>query len=606
MALVSASQQQSSLAPGQLYQLIADTIPHMVWTARADGWLDFFNRRCHEYTGLADGQLEGWSWKHVIHPEDWERCLASWTRALQTGERYDVEYRIRRADGAYRWHHGTAVPTHDPAGHVARWFGTCTDIEAEVRSAQILEGMVEERTRALRAILDTEPECVKVLDAGGRLLQMNAAGLRMVEAESVDALLGECVYPLVAPAHRDAFRALNERVCRGERGTLEFELVGLKGTRRWLESHAVPFVEEATGTTRLLAITRDVTDRKAAEHRFETFMNHLPVHAWIRDSQSRYRYVNRLYAQATGLDPAAMLGRGVDDFFPPETARRFRATDHEVLRDGAPLQFVDEVASGKWLKVKFPLPGPGGELGVAGIALDVTERSRLEEREREYLADVRRLMGRLVVAQESERRRIADDLHDLIGQNLTALGIGLATLKTHPSAEVRDAVTPRIDAMASLLEGTIDAIRGVMAELRPAALEEFGLVAALRWHASEFRNQTGMNVIVGDSGSEVRYANDVELALFRIAQEALTNAVKHSGGTTVHVTLSQSEEAVRLVIEDNGLGFANPTGARRTQRSGWGLPAMRERAEAHGGSLRVEFPDRGTRLVVDIPVSRAD
>src|SRR3954466_11545318 len=83
-----------------LYRLIAETIPHMVWTARADGRLDFFNRRCHEYTGIEACGLEGWGWKSVVHPDDWDRCLASWTRALQSGERYEIEYRLRRADGA--------------------------------------------------------------------------------------------------------------------------------------------------------------------------------------------------------------------------------------------------------------------------------------------------------------------------------------------------------------------------------------------------------------------------------------------------------------------------------------------------------------------------
>ncbi|HYG55214.1 MAG TPA: PAS domain S-box protein [Burkholderiales bacterium] len=485
---------QAAPAAGQFYQLIADTIPHMVWTARADGWLDFFNRRCHEYTGLAYGELEGWSWKRVIHDGDWDRCLARWTRALQSGERYDVEYRLRRADGVYRWHHGTAVPMRDEQGRVVRWFGTCTDIESQVRSAQILEGMMEERTRALR---DTE-------------------------------------------------------------------------------------------------------------RRFQAFMDHLPAQAWIRDRGFRYRYVNGAYARANGVTPEAMIGREPGEFFSEEFVRFFRDTDEKVLRDGAPMQWVDGLPSGRWLKVKFPIPSTDGEAAVAGIAVDVTERVKAEERARRYLEDVRTLMGRLVAAQESERRRIARDLHDLIGQNLTALGIGLATLKEHPSPQVRDAVTPRVDTMASLVEGTIAAIRGVMTELRPAALEEFGLVPALRLYAASFTEQTGMAVTVSAPGEERRLPRDVELALFRIAQEALTNAAKHSGGNAASIQVLQTGGVVRLWIEDDGLGFANRVGAREAQRGGWGLPAMRERAEALGGTLRVEFPGRGTRLVVDIPVSRAD
>src|SRR4051812_9416381 len=366
MPIVDASPLQEAAG---LYRLIAETIPHMVWTAQADGRLDFFNQRCHEYTGVDSGGLEGWGWKSVVHAEDWDRCLTSWTRALQSGERYEIEYRLRRFDGAYRWHHGSAVPIRDDAGRPQRWFGTCTDIENEVRSAQILEQLVEERTEALREtqgrlreILDNAPECVKLLDDKGQLLEMNASGLRMIEAESIEALVGKSVYGLVGEGHRDAFRALTERVCQGGRGRLEFELVGLKGTHRWLETHAVPLREGATGSIRLLGITRDITDRRQAE-------------------------LARLAA---------------------------------------------------------------------------------ENEARGYAADVRRLMHSVVAAQGSERRRVADDLHDLIGQNLTALGIDLASL----SQGLPDAQGPaqRIDAMKALVEKTIDAIRGVMTDLRPPAL----------------------------------------------------------------------------------------------------------------------------------------
>jgi two-component system sensor histidine kinase UhpB len=310
----------------------------------------------------------------------------------------------------------------------------------------------------------------------------------MMEAENAELLVGRCVYALVAAEHRDAFRDLTERVCGGERGHLEFEIVGLKGARRWLETHAVPLREEASGQTRLLGITRDVTDRKRAE---------------------------------------------------------------EALRESA--------------------------------------------------ADVRRLMDRLVAAQESERRRVADDLHDLIGQNLTALGIDLTALKQrlHPDAD--PASGARIDVMRALVEKTIDAIRGVMTDLRPPALEEFGLAPALRWYVAEFSERTGMKASISVPGGDRRLPRDAELALFRIVQEALTNAAKHSDGSSVHVGIMEEEGRIRLSVEDDGRGFANPVGARRARRGGWGLPAMRERAEAHGGMLRIEFPGRGTRLIVEIP-----
>src|ERR1051325_7712110 len=150
----------------RLYRLIADSIPHMVWVACADGGVDFFNRPWYDYTGLSCAEPLGWGWSAVLHPDDLERCLATWARALRSGEQYEIEYRLRRADGSYRWHYGTAVPMRDPAGHVLRWFGTCTDIEGQVRSAQILETTVEERTRELREtqgrlreIIDNQPEC---------------------------------------------------------------------------------------------------------------------------------------------------------------------------------------------------------------------------------------------------------------------------------------------------------------------------------------------------------------------------------------------------------------------------------------------------------------
>jgi signal transduction histidine kinase len=205
-----------------------------------------------------------------------------------------------------------------------------------------------------------------------------------------------------------------------------------------------------------------------------------------------------------------------------------------------------------------------------------------------------------VQAQEAERRRVADELHDLIGQNLTALGIDLQALK-HRLQSGGDLIAgPRLDAMASLVETTIDSIRGVMTELRPAALEEFGLLPALRWHASVFAERTGIKVTTQATGPAVRLSRDAELAVFRIVQETLTNVAKHSGAANVKLVIRYAD-GLSLSVEDDGRGFSETAGAGGAKRGGFGLTTMRERAEAYGGRLRIEFPGRGTRVVVEMP-----
>src|SRR5580765_4742853 len=139
MAAVGTTENRSTVGDDAgLYRLIADSVPLMIWVARPDGGLELFNNRCYEYSGLTDQALEGWSWREVVQPEDWDRCLATWTRALQSGEPYEIQYRLRRADGVYRWHQGSALPVRDASGRIARWFGTCTDIEDQVRDIRSL------------------------------------------------------------------------------------------------------------------------------------------------------------------------------------------------------------------------------------------------------------------------------------------------------------------------------------------------------------------------------------------------------------------------------------------------------------------------------------
>ncbi|MEG4207759.1 PAS domain S-box protein [Microcoleus sp. Pol7_A1] len=120
-----------------LYRVLAEAIPQIVWTARPDGWVDYFNQRWFEYTGLTLEETQGWGWQLTLHPDDAEDSVERWNTSVQTGMTYEVEYRFKRAsDGAYRWHLGRALPVRDAEGKILKWFGTCTDIDDRQRSAQ--------------------------------------------------------------------------------------------------------------------------------------------------------------------------------------------------------------------------------------------------------------------------------------------------------------------------------------------------------------------------------------------------------------------------------------------------------------------------------------
>jgi len=240
----------------------------------------------------------------------------------------------------------------------------------------------------------------------------------------------------------------------------------------------------------------------------------------------------------------------------------------------------------------------GAFLGYRGVGRDVTERRHADRAQRENERRIRALLRRLTATQEAERRRIAADLHDFVGQNLTALGIALETLRGKTPG---GANASTFDELEELRKDTMDSVRQTMSDLRPPLLDDYGLVSALESHARRFSARTGLAVSVSGHRFGARPAPNVELALFRIAQEALANALKHASATSARIGLACQGGFLRLSIEDDGNGFAQPSGARAEHRGGWGLPMMRERAEEAGGTLRIEFPDRGTRVVAEVP-----
>jgi len=238
---------------------------------------------------------------------------------------------------------------------------------------------------------------------------------------------------------------------------------------------------------------------------------------------------------------------------------------------------------------------------VASLENQVAESLKAEKALREQQEQLRALSAQLAEAEEAERSKLGRELHDQAGQNLTALSLNLKLIRTLLAAGAQNAqLTERLDDASDLVRETTQRIRNVMEDLQPPALEEFGLAAALRWHTTRFTARTGIAVEVFASDSSARKAPQVEIALFRIAQEALTNVARHAQATRVDIQLDLNDDAARMVIRDNGLGFdtSQPGGENRAH---WGVRIMAERAESIGGVCRVEsVPNQGTKVLVEV------
>jgi len=235
------------------------------------------------------------------------------------------------------------------------------------------------------------------------------------------------------------------------------------------------------------------------------------------------------------------------------------------------------------------------------LEAEIAERKRVEEGLRQSEKQLRTLASRLQEVEEAERKRLSRELHDQVGQNLTALNINLNILRSQLPAELLEKMADRLSDSAELVEETTERIRDVMADLRPEVLDDYGLVAALRWYGERFSERTGMATIVQGKEPLPRMPEVIESAFFRIAQEALTNVAKHAGGRQVSVNFEERDETFRLTVADDGKGFNSGAFSGSNKQKGWGFLTMQERAQAVGGKVEVASAvGKGTRIIVEV------
>ncbi len=599
-----------------------------IFVRDAGDHVTYWNKAATELYGFTREEALG-RVTHELLQTQFPEHLEKINEQLHRDERWNGELVHTTKDGTKvivisRW-----VLDRKANGNALRILETNSDITQQKRTEKALR----ESEERFRAIVETTPECVKLISADGTLLHMNTPGLEMVGARSADEVVGKNVYDLIAPEDRDRFKAFNESICRGEQGSLQFDIVGLEGKRRHMETHAAP-LRNPDETVVHLAVTADISERKQAEEllrrseeRFRALVNASSdvVYRMSPDWSEMRELDGRGFIADTGKPRKDWLNEYIHPDDQPLVLRTIREAvrtksmfelEHRVRRTDGTLGWTYSRA--------VPLLNVNGEiLEWFGAASDVTARKEAEENFRklaqtldaevrartreleEQSNQVRELSWRLLTSQDEERRHIARELHDSAGQTLTVLGISLAQLvqKTGRNA-------PELATEAEQIQETVQQlhreIRTTSYLLHPPLLDENGLYSAISWYLQGLLERSGLEVQLDISKEFGRLPRDMELVIFRLVQECLTNIHRHSESKTASIRIARESNQITLDIRDQGKGMSPARLAEiQSGRSGVGIGGMRERLRQFEGTMNIESDSSGTRIFATIPLPKA-
>lgn len=534
------------------YRSCIEVTGQLGWTTNPDGEVQEDLPSWRKFTGQSKEEVMGWGWSKALHPDDLEHTVETWRDAVASKKDYEVEYRLRRYDGTYRDFLARGVPVFKDDGDILEWVGTCMDITERKR----VESVEQARLRMLTA-------ANKITMTVNEFLQV---ALDEIEAQTASTI----GFYHFLEADQETLSLQNwstntlQKMCTAE-GKGSHYSISKAGV--WVDC-----VHERSPIIH--------NDFSSLPHRKGLPQGHAPI---IREMVVPIMRGNRIEAiigvgnklsdyNQTDVNIALLLGDfswEIVERKHAEQALRERTWELQQLSDTLELQVRERTA----------------ELGKTN-------------------EDLRRISGKLLSAQEEERKKIAGDVHDIIGSCLAGIKYKVEKTLTKVGETSKD-VTESLQAVIPMVEEIIGECRRIQQELRPPMLDELGLRAALSWFFKRFQSiYTGFNVEFDNHFEENDIPDSLKIIIYRILQEAMNNIAKHSKANLVHFSLQKSDNNLELLIRDNGRGFnLEEISSPDRPRSGLGLTSLRERIELSGGSFAMESKEgKGTTINASWPL----
>ncbi|HEY1115198.1 MAG TPA: PAS domain S-box protein [Chitinophagaceae bacterium] len=583
-----------------------DVVQNKVWTN--DAFITTYGYNPQDYPDFYN------EWLSRLHPDDCtvflEHTAAAWERKDRN---WSGEFRFRLADGSY----GTILQkTHfiySSGGDLQKAVGVDINVTHLRQTEAALRLSEEKFSKAFRS----SPVPIVIIHQPSTFFtDVNDAFCRLT-GFSKEELLGQSyrtlnIAPLQSIQHGEALLE--------QQGYLKIQRLELRhkdGSALYcLISADVLHID---GESYLLSTMFDITEQVKAEaalrfheQQLELVYNTISDVVFLLDVQGedRYRFitVNKSFLASTGLKAGQVVGQWVHEVIPEPSLSLVLQHYRQAIAAREKMQWEEITSYPAGTKTGIVSVTPvfndeGTCIRLVGTVHDITEQKRAAEELSRSYQEIRQLAAHLQDVREDERTAIAREIHDELGQLLTALKMDVSWLRRIDTLSA-DEVARRVASVNTLLDGAINTVRNIAAELRPSILDDLGLVEALSWQSREFEKRYGVPIVFTTNTPGVELTRDVATALFRVFQESLTNVARHAKAHQVEAILSLSPDTLTLQVSDDGIGFEQEKIA--TQKT-LGLTGIRERIAAINGQFQLQTaPGRGTTITARAPLPPAN
>ena len=598
-------------AVGESPGLLREVVCEAFWEWEIDGDVVHWSGNVQSLFGYCRDEVRNNSdwWRERTHPDDIEHVMQASAQAIAgDAASFGCEYRFRRKDDSWAWIASRAAIVRDSQGKALRMIGAMIDV-TRMKEA---ESALRETRELFSTVLSTLPVGAVVMDASGNVTFANAASDGIwgrVIVSGTDRWKQSAAYWRHSGARIEPDEWASSRAIREGATTLNelIEIEAFGGERKIIENSAAPIHDSDGRIVGAIVVIEDVTERVQSEEALRKTQRLLldaerlgNTGSWEMDLVTGQIYnsdASRRLFFGDDTTRGAQLEDYVKAIHPEDSERVMRS--RVAMLDGTGsgdieyrVIWPDGSTHVIFARATVERDETGRAIRVYGTNADITERKRAEQELARRARQLELLSRKLIQTQESERRDLSNELHDDLGQLLFAIKLNLERSAGRDPEGLR------------LIDGAIARMRDLVHSLRPPLLDEAGLEASLRHHVEREATRAGLAYRLSLGPLEKRPPSTVEITCFRVAQEALSNIIRHAQARTVEIDLNAQDGFLHLVVRDDGRGFDVAVArARATSGASQGVLSMQERAALVGGELEIDSAaGRGTTIRVRLPL----